>query len=552
MEIKNKKVRIAILVVMVAGLAVGLYLLLSGMGVLPSRAANVEYGLQVSNSELKEGETLVVNVSINANGNKLGYVKTEVNFDESKIQLSENPSVSNVFGRQIEVSTQNQANQNGSILFVLGADPAQRDNLPTGSIQLATLRFTSATSSLNQTVNISVNTQNSSVVSEEGNRLIQTGQTVSVVLNPDAEPTNAPTIKPTTTPTPTATAKPTPTPTSGPTPPPGVSQGLWISPEELAKLPTSGSAWENLLSAANSSWGTAHLDDNNSNHDVYTLAGALVAARTGDSAMHDKVVNALQSAMNSDISRALELSRGLQTYIIAADLIGYRTPQFESWVRDMINTPTGQYHSGGSELCNTYGQPLSPSGLGDVQITAYRSASNWGGHARASVAAAALYLNDEALLDRVTRAYRAFIGEAVTNNLYCTDTTWHADFTNKWGVNRKGAVIQGQDVSGVLPEDWRRAADFQWPPIRSGYMWEGMQGYVVTAVLLHRAGIVPFDSGENAVVRSMDILYRVGFTPGSDDAWIPWLVNYYAGTNFPTSSSIGFGKNMGWTNWTHQ
>jgi hypothetical protein len=360
----------------------------------------------------------------------------------------------------------------------------------------------------------------------------------------------------TSTPTKAITATPTKTTTGTPTitPPQGTTKGLWISQEEIMKLPTSGAAWDRLLSAANSNWGSANLGDNNSMHDVDTLAGALVAVRTNNSTMRTKTIDGLQSAMVSPLTRALELSRGLQTYIIAADIISYHDSAFESWVRKMLNADVSP-HTGGTDLCNSSGTSFSCSGIGGVICTAHRSANNWGGHARASTIAGALYLNDQTLLNQVANSYRAFIGLNAPNHLYCENTTWHANPNERFGVNRIGTTIQGHSVSGVLPEDWRRASEFQWPPLISstdaGYMWEGMQGYIVSAVLLHRAGIVPITSGDNAVVRSMDILYAVNYPPSGDDTWIPWVVNHYAGKSYPTSTASP-GKNMGWTDWMYQ
>ncbi len=343
---------------------------------------------------------------------------------------------------------------------------------------------------------------------------------------------------------PTSTGEPTASPTVRPSPslpPVGQSQGVWLSKDEIMKLPTSGSAWNVVVSAANSSWGGACLNDNNCDHDVHTLAGALVAVRNNDSAMRAKTIAGLTAATSSSLSRALELSRGLQTYIIAADIIGYHDAAFEAWVRRML-TVNVSGHSGGSGVLGT----------------AENSSNNWGGHARASLAAAAIYLNDSSLKQTVVLAHKAFNGTAKSPKMVFTDTNWHADPNNKAGVNRKGATIQGRNVSGVLPEDWRRAADYKWPPAATGYMWEGMQGYVVTAVILHRAGLVPFSDGDSAVVRAMDILYQRGESAGSgytnpasgDDTWIPWVVNYYGGTSYPTQSASS-GKNMGYTDWTH-
>lgn len=345
------------------------------------------------------------------------------------------------------------------------------------------------------------------------------------------------------------------------TPPPVTpTTGIWLSPQEIKALPIAGntgctsgslcySAWNNIVSTANSSWGSANLSDNNSSHDIKTLGGALVAVRLDDTNMRNKTIQGLQSAMNSPLARSLELSRGLQTYIISADIIGYRTPEFETWVRNMLNADVSP-HTGGSDLCNSSGVAESCNSLGGLVCTALRAPNNWGGHARASAIAAALYLKDDALLQRLVNAHRSFIGETVTNNLYCQSTNWHADSTNRYGINKVGSKINGVDVSGVLPEDWRRGAEFAWPPTKSGYMWEGMQGYVVASIMLSRAGKLSINSGDNALKRTMDILYQINYAPEGDDSWIPWVVNKAIGTNYPVAAASG-GKNMAWTDWTH-
>lgn len=321
------------------------------------------------------------------------------------------------------------------------------------------------------------------------------------------------------------------------------NQGIWISREELLSLPTTGTAWQNVKNAADSDWGNACLYDNNCEHDVKTLAGALVAIRLNDAAMRDKVIKGLQDATGSQLARTLELARGLQSYVIAADIIGYEETTFKQWVAQMLETPI---------------QGREGNGL---YYNALRDSSNWGGHERASVAAALLYLKDSRM-NEVVRAYREFIGETDSpKTLNYKNTNWHADAGSKAGVNRRGAKINDVTVSGILPEDWRRGGEFSWPPRDSGYMWEGMQGYVVTAAILHRAGLVPFQAEDNVVVRAMDILHGEGeaarnnpvykHLPTGDDTWIPWLVNYYAGTTYPTEVSATTGKGMGWTAWTH-
>ena len=113
----------------------------------------------------------------------------------------------------------------------------------------------------------------------------------------------------------------TPTPT-----PSGTTSGLWLSQAEIMALPTSGAAWDNVKAKALGTWGTANLKDLNSQHDVYTLAGALYSARTGDTTIRTKTVNAIMSAIGTEVGgRTLEPSRNLVSYIIAADIINLMT-----------------------------------------------------------------------------------------------------------------------------------------------------------------------------------------------------------------------------------
>lgn len=320
--------------------------------------------------------------------------------------------------------------------------------------------------------------------------------------------------------------------------------GIWLSRDEIMALPTNGTAWEQVNTAAHSTWGTADLGNNESQHDVKTLAGALVAIRLEDAVMREKVIAALHSATQSRLSRVLELARGLQTYIIVADLLDYHDSDFMAWVAAMVITPL-QGHSGGTNLLET----------------ALFSPNNWGDHARASLAAAALYLKRQDWQQIVVDAHREFVGEDVlAPHLVYTTTNWHPDSDDRVGINRRGAVIQGNHVSGTIPEDARRGGEFQWPPVPTTYEWEALQGIVVCAALLHRAGLVPFNAGDNAVVRAVQFLYGEGeaaqnipvfqLPASGDDCWVTPLVNAYGGVSLPVTLGTP-GKGMAWCNWTH-
>lgn len=337
-------------------------------------------------------------------------------------------------------------------------------------------------------------------------------------------------------------------------PAPTPTKGIWASKEEIMARPTTGAAWSRLLADANSNWGEANLSDNNSSHDVKTLAGAFVAIRLNDAAMREKVINGLKSAMKSKLARALELGRGLLSYVVAADIIGYHDKAFEDWVADMLTKPV-QGHSGGSGL------------IGTTQ----NSATNWGGMTTASLIAGALYLpynqnmtwqnkkiTPTELVEIALKHQKEMYGLPVINPQFQYESDWHAG-TPKAGVNVKGATKNGINLSGVLPEDWRRGGNFKWEPTKSGYMWEGIQGFLVTAVILHRAGLLAFDAGDKAVERVFNMLYRRGeaalnsgsfsYEAEGDDQWTVWVVNRYANTDFPTKEDTSPGKGMGYAQW---
>src|SRR5512132_4398668 len=66
------------------------------------------------------------------------------------------------------------------------------------------------------------------------------------------------------------------------------SNGIWISPATLRGLPTLGAAWDSLLADAQADPGSAVVADQDSGHDVATLAAALVCARTHSTELCDK------------------------------------------------------------------------------------------------------------------------------------------------------------------------------------------------------------------------------------------------------------------------
>lgn len=325
---------------------------------------------------------------------------------------------------------------------------------------------------------------------------------------------------------------------------PPVDKGLWISRAEIAKLPRRGPAWRRLLKAAKSDIGRGDVADQNSTHDVETLAVALVFARTRDERYREKAVDALMSAIGTENgARALAVGRNVAAYVIAADLVnlrGYDPPayrRFADWLR-RLRTETFR----GRTLAATH--EIRPN--------------NWGTMAGASRIAIDVYLGDAKDLARAATVFRGWLGDRAAYHgfLFGRDDTWQLDPSNPVAVQPAGATLGGLSVDGALSADMRRGGKFRIPPKRTEYPWGALAGALVQAQLLSRQGYDAWQWSDQALRRAVDFLYRLdeaygGWWARGDDAWEPWLVNAVYGTSYPTEPVLLPGKNMGWTDWMY-
>jgi hypothetical protein len=346
---------------------------------------------------------------------------------------------------------------------------------------------------------------------------------------------------------------------------PRLSHEIWISEEDLLRLPTSGPAWERLKEAADDRSGSADIADKNSNHDVKTLARALVYARTGDPSYRRRAAAGVAEAIGTEKGgRTLELGRNLLSYVIAADVIDLRDydpeeeSEFRRWLRSVRHEPLGSEAVADQTL------------VGEAE----RSPSNWGGMAGASRAAVAVYLGDEEDLARQATVMKGWLGDrSAYPGIPSTefrpgddgrglrfggsedDLSWHADPSKPRGVNPKGAEKEGHSIDGALPDDMRRGGEFTWPPEYTQYPREALTGYVALAEILYRQGYDVYEWEDQALLRAAEFLWRLEQEFPDQDWWEPgvpvyWIINYRYGTSFPVQGSE-YGRNVGWTDWTH-
>jgi hypothetical protein len=334
------------------------------------------------------------------------------------------------------------------------------------------------------------------------------------------------------------------------------AKGIWISAAELASRPMSGSAWEKLKATADGELGEPNVAGYTANHDVNTLAVALVYARTAEPGYRQKAAEAIISAIGTEYSGrrsgpdsqqgalAVTVSRNLVSYVIAADLIDLEEydvqmdAEFRSWI-DGLRYVEWPDHS--------------------LIYNHMVRANNHGQMAGASRAAIAAYLGDEVELAHTAQVLKGFLGD---REIYAAfdfprDLSWQADPSQQVGINPTGSTRDGFSIDGALTEEMRRGCSFQIPPCPINYPWEALQGLLVDAMILYRQGYDVWNWEDQAILRAVQFLYDLDrqYPEGEwwakgDDRWVPWLINYIYGTNFPTEQAR-IGKNMGWTDWTH-
>jgi hypothetical protein len=321
-----------------------------------------------------------------------------------------------------------------------------------------------------------------------------------------------------------------------------VGEGIWISAAELARLPTEGPAWEHLLAEAARPCGKPDLSNQDDQANVCVMAKALVATRTGNDSLRNEVLDALAALADGEPyrGRALALGRELVAYVIAADVIDLPRahPALDGKLRlrfrELLTTPTIR----------------GPVNLVDCHE---KRPNNWGTHCGASRVAVAAYLRDETELQRAAGVFKGYLGDrAAYAGFEYGELSWQCDPLHPVGINPRGCMRDGRPLDGVLPDDQRRAGRYQWPPPRENYVYEGLQGALVQAVILQRAGYGAFTWADQALLRAFRWLHdHAGFAAVGDDVWQAHVVNHFYQSSFPADAPVRAGKNVGWTDWTH-
>ncbi len=295
----------------------------------------------------------------------------------------------------------------------------------------------------------------------------------------------------------------------------------------------SGDAWLELLKFADADTSNPNVSDQDDPTNVRVLAAAIAYARSGDVKYKAKVDTACVQVQGSEKGgRTLAWGRELGAYAMAADLVGYSSPAFSTWLKNVTDVEKG------SELNITLRQMF------------YKRPNNWGSMAFGSLTAVYRYLGDDVLLKDV----RDYWAQGVTGKnpglVYGADVSWHVDPNDLRLINPKGAMKQGVNIDGIIPDDMRRGGPFTTgTPAGTGYPWEHLQGVLMGARVLERAGMPIWDVDDSAIERAASALQdRIGgtFLCSGDDLWqLAFLDQAYA-RNWSGSQNVWrAGKNAG-------
>lgn len=314
---------------------------------------------------------------------------------------------------------------------------------------------------------------------------------------------------------------------------------ILMSRTQLLSRPTSGAAWTALKARADSSIGTPDISNQDESADQTTFAKSLVFARTGIASYRTAVISALKAAIGTETGgRTLALARNLPGYVLAADFIdlGAADPSFDQstfkpWLRSLLTKPLD-----GRTLVSTHED----------------RPNNWGTHAGAARAAIAGYLGDSGQLARTAQVFRGYLGDRTAYAGFSYgELSWQCDPAHPVGINPPCTRL-GIDIGGVMPDDMRRGGSLTWPPVSTGYPWEGLQGAMLQAELLRAQGYDAWSWSNKAILRAVKFLYeRARWAATGDDEWQTWLIDARYGTSYRVPAPVRGGKNFGFTDWLY-
>ena len=165
-----------------------------------------------------------------------------------------------------------------------------------------------------------------------------------------------------------------------------------------------------------------------------------------------------------------------------------------------------------------------------------------------------VYLGNKPDLAKAARVFHGLLGDRASyaGFSYGADLSWQCNPSKPVGINPTAARRDGHNIDGAIPDEMRRGASFQWPPASTAYPWEMMQGAVLEAELLQRAGYPAWTWNSKALLRATKFLYSPDRLAGRLERRLAAVADRLPLRDaFRPAAPTHFGKNFGWTDWLY-
>jgi hypothetical protein len=138
------------------------------------------------------GAEQAMSLTLGVKTNRIGFARVAVAFDKNKVKLGGEVQLTGTMGNQVLVTSAADANSSGKIIVAAAITPANRTNAPTGTFAIATLPFTTVSTTANDTTVISITGSDTQIVEMHNLALMINPIPVTLQLNPQV-PTATPT-----------------------------------------------------------------------------------------------------------------------------------------------------------------------------------------------------------------------------------------------------------------------------------------------------------------------------------------------------------------------
>ena len=156
-------------------------------------------------------------------------------------------------------------------------------------------------------------------------------------------------------------------------------------------------------------------------------------------------------------------------------------------------------------------------------------------------------------------AFRRYAGDRSSpHRISSNSDIWQQTPADPVGIQNTGATRDGCSIDGAISNDMSRGSDDVCDPDYTQYPWVGLEGAVPAAMVLSRAGYPAWDVADRALRRAAVYLKRLRDASGQSEWYdngrapeIKHLLNRVYGLGYPVEYSVGGGRTIGFTDYTH-